>query len=463
MKLLTIQIVAATVIILSGCGGGQTYSESERFSVALMEGVSTPDMLEASSPAVDKVISFSLQNDGSDEKTITSKSLFAWAERNFPDLFPRGPQTQTYGEYEFRYYPASDLYLALANQRIFLLGQKQTGGQVVDVGGANDYIASEAVARGFDCIPQKSNAVSLIEIRSGFYDTQGEYAGFDPCHASVSISLPPAGAGDFVGKPPLFILAHGGSGVGIAEKALANELNSRGIATLYFDAYEMNGFYQGRTFWQASVTNRGRQLLNYTVALRAYEWAKSYPEIDTSRIFLWGISNGGNVVANLAGVVDPAHVKGVFAEGAPIAGLGFPHQINVPTKMVYGKLDNYGGLTEDDWMVDRQAECYLQVSYELAPSGTSDSCNYLDPSVRFNMTESPREWVERLKANGQDIELVFYENAGHGIVGFDEITKGSVTYGTGATAVTTYSTIGSAEGVADQFIADLVQYVRSTY
>jgi hypothetical protein len=95
-------MVAFAVITVYGCGGGQTHSESERFGVALMGGVSTPDTLEASSSAVDKVISFSLQTDGSDEKTITSKSFFAWAERNFPDLFPRGPQTQTYGEYELR-------------------------------------------------------------------------------------------------------------------------------------------------------------------------------------------------------------------------------------------------------------------------------------------------------------------------------------------------------------------------
>ena len=53
MRLLTIQIVAFAVITVSGCGGGQTYSESERFGVALMEGVSSPDTLEASSPAVD--------------------------------------------------------------------------------------------------------------------------------------------------------------------------------------------------------------------------------------------------------------------------------------------------------------------------------------------------------------------------------------------------------------------------
>ena len=447
------------VFVLSGCGGGEISTEKDRFSAALLSSDS-PQAQDTASPTVSRIISFSLQGDESNEKVITSKNLFSWAERTFPDFFPRGPATQTYAEYEFRYYPQSDLFLALANQRIFLLGQKQTAGQVLDIGAVNDYVATESVARGFECIPQPSGAVTLVEIRSGFFDARGDYAGFDPCNSSVDLNLPSSADSTFPGKPPLFILAHGGGGKGTADRTLASKLNSLGIATLSFDAYEMNGFYQGRSFWTTSVTNTGRQRLIYTTALRAYEWARSYPEIDTSRIFLWGISNGGAAVANLAGVVDPAHVKGVFAEGAPIAGLGFPHQVNVPTKMVYGKLDNYGGLTEDDWMFDRQASCSIQVSYELAPSGTSDSCNFLVNAS--SKTESPRAWVERLQSAGQDVSLLFYENAGHGIVGFS-LTTGSVTYGTGATAITTYSTTGSADGVADQFVADLMQYVRSTY
>ena len=75
---------------------------------------------------------------------------------------------------------------------------------------------------------------------------RGPLAEFDPCQRSVDLSMHSKLFGPHVEvKPPLDIIAHGGGGLGKLEKKMAIALNREGIATLMFDAYQMNGFYQG--------------------------------------------------------------------------------------------------------------------------------------------------------------------------------------------------------------------------
>ncbi len=160
------------------------------------------------------------------------------------------------------------------------------------------------------CLPDQRGAMELLPIRPQFYTVAGRIGGFDPCEAKVKFRIP---AGSV--KPALMISVHGGGGI---HDVLGSDeaFFKQGFATLAFDAYAMQGL-TGRDslFWARSVTNEARQRMIYSTALAAYRWAIERSDIDPSRIYLFGISNGAAVVANLAGVVDPAHIKGVIAEG----------------------------------------------------------------------------------------------------------------------------------------------------
>ncbi|PUE17179.1 hypothetical protein B9Z32_06550 [Limnohabitans sp. MMS-10A-178] len=263
-------------------------------------------------------------------------------------------------------------------------------------------------------------------------------------------------------KPPVFIIVHGGGGLGKAETNLSAALNSAGIATLVFDAYQMNGYTreEGFTLFLTGMTNDARQRMTYKVALGAYQWLIQNQSIDSSRIFIQGLSNGGSVVSNIAGAVDPKHVRAVFPEGASPSGLGFPFNINVPVRMIYGKLDNYGGDKEDDWMFSRVAPCSFNVAFDLAPEGTSKTCSRLQNPEGIMI--SAESWVKELKGTGRDVEIWFYEDAAHGIMA-GPIDRGVRTYGAGPTAKKTWGWTGSSGNAQKKFLNDLIKFVKSTY
>jgi poly(3-hydroxybutyrate) depolymerase len=200
-------------------------------------------------------------------------------------------------------------------------------------------------AHADQCVAYDKSSHQLVQIRPGYHNVRGTLADFNPCHSTVKLSMPGLFSAKIAEKPPVFIIVHGGGGLGKAETNLSAALNSAGIATLVFDAYQMNGYTreEGFTLFLTGMTNDARQRMTYKVALGAYKWLIQNQSIDSSRIFVQGLSNGGSVVANIAGAVDPKHVRAVFPEGASPSGLGFPLNINVPVKMIYGKLDNYGG------------------------------------------------------------------------------------------------------------------------
>ena len=189
-----------------------------------------------------------------------------------------------------------------------------------------------------DCRPAPAGVAQLLEIRPGFHRVQGPLAEFDPCHRSVQLSMPGFFADKLSDKPPLMIIAHGGNGPGSAEQEMVRRMNARGVATLLFDAYEMNGFqYRGTSLFLTGTTNESRQRMIFKATLGAYHWIRQNPRVDTTRLFIHGLSNGGSVALNMAAVVDPAHVRVVYAEGAPSAGIGMPDQIRVPLKWCSAK------------------------------------------------------------------------------------------------------------------------------
>ena len=312
-----------------------------------------------------------------------------------------------------------------------------------------------------DCRPTPPDVAKLVEIRPGFHRVVGPLAEFDPCHRSVQLSMPSFFSEKLAERPPLMIISHGGNGPGSAEQEMVRRMNGFGVATLLFDAYEMNGFqYRGTSLFLTGTSNESRQRMIFKATLGAYHWIRQNTRIDTSRLFIHGLSNGGSVALNMAAVVDPAYVRMVFAEGAPSAGIGMPDQIRVPLKMVFGKQDNYGGKTEDDLMHLRTDPCAVNQSAEGAAPGTTQSC-----SLRANQTAqglSPQQWGEQIKASGQPLEFWFYEDAAHGLLA-GPINRGMRTYGSGPTAARRYGWTGASADAANRFAADLIKQIKATY
>lgn len=308
-----------------------------------------------------------------------------------------------------------------------------------------------------DCRPAPPDVAELIQIRPNFHTVRGPLAEFDPCHKSVEFSLPGSSlfSKKVEEKPPLVILVHGGGGLGTLEKNMARALNQRGYATLVFDAYQMNNFYQGLSLFLTGMTNGGRQRMIYKATFGAYQWAIVNTKIDTSKIFFHGVSNGGSVLLNIAGAVDPNHVKGVFSEGPSPAGIGMPHKINVPLRMVFGKLDNYGGKAEDDWMWQRIEPCLILDHYKPAPSGTAETCNHLVNAKSNSIT--PYQWFEQQKAAGADIEVWFYENAAHGILA-GPIDRGIRLYGG---TMKRWAWTGASSEAAEKLILDMEKFINA--
>jgi hypothetical protein len=257
------------------------------------------------------------------------------------------------------------------------------------------------------------------------------------------------------------IIVHGGGGPGGAEREMVRRMNSRGVATLLFDAYEMNGFdYRGTPLFLTGATNESRQRMIFKASLGAYHWALRQSRIDASRIFIHGLSNGGSVALNLAALVDPAHVRAVFAEGPSPNGIGMPDLIRVPVKLVFGKLDNYGGKTEDDWMYTRSDPCAFNRPSMLAPPGTAARCSAtVNPS---ELTISPQQWGEALKAAGQPLEFWFFDDAAHGLLA-GSLNKGVRVYGSGSSAQRRFGWVGASSESAQRFVSNLLDTIRATY
>lgn len=288
----------------------------------------------------------------------------------------------------------------------------------------------------------------LVQIAPGIHTVTGPLPPFDPRHPSVDLRLP---AG--VAKPPLLILVHGGGGARDQTNAMAL-FHAQGIAVLGFDAYRLAGLERDWGFWLRNATYEARQRMIYAAALGAYRWAATLDSVDTSRIFIHGISNGADVVANLAAVASPAHVRMVFAEGLAGAGLGLPDRLAVPLRAVFGRLDNFAGASTTDWRWARRVPCRLNMAGFDGPPGNAVNCNAARNA--FSLTESPEQWVARQRAAGADIDIWFYEDAAHGIL------AGPLRFLTvdwpGRTAP---ATIGALEAPRQKLLQDMLAVIRA--
>lgn len=264
-----------------------------------------------------------------------------------------------------------------------------------------------------DCRPFSPEDTKVVD-RGPVKTVAGPLAEFDPCHKSVRLDTPSFFAPKRGNKPPLIIVTHGGGGLGGYEREFAKLMNQQGYASLVFDAFEMNGLTPMSDLLVYQMSNGGRQRMIYKATLGAYQWALKSDKVDTSRIFIQGLSNGAAVAINMAETVDAAQVRGVIAEGGPSAGIGFPDDIKVPVLLVYGSADHYGGLRHDDWLHLRAMPCGYNDLYPLAPPGFAQTCSRTINSS--SPMPSPKDWYEAIQAKGQNIRFELIEGGGHGMM-----------------------------------------------
>jgi len=307
-----------------------------------------------------------------------------------------------------------------------------------------------AQARPQTCASTPTDPPRLHALPNGLHTVLGTIATFDPCHRSVALRAP-----FFSDKPPLMILVHGGGGLDSATTNAADAFRSKGMATLVFDAFQMNGFGQGGRFFATSVTNEARQRMIYRAALGAYEWALGQDKIDNRRILFHGLSNGAAAVANLAAVVDPQHVIALYAKGIPGNGIGLPDNLRVLLKVVFGRLDNYGGRTAEESIWLRQEMCAGNVVDFDHPAGNSAACNRrVNPS---NLTQRPIDWHEAQQAKGAPIELVWLEDTAHGVF-IGPLTRNMVPYSTGQTR---FAWVGGSHSARSKFLDEVATRAKA--
>lgn len=300
-----------------------------------------------------------------------------------------------------------------------------------------------------ECLPQEQGALELKAIRPGFFTVDGRMGQFDPCENLVKYRVPTQKG---PGKKPLLISVHGGSG--IQDVLMSDEaFFQKGMATLVFDAYAMQGL-KGQTplFWARSVTNEARQRMIFATTLAAYRWALKRDDIDTQRIFLFGISNGAAVVANMAALVDPAHVKGVIAEGVTPIGMGLPDEIKVPLLLAFGKLDDFGVSDPNGKRWDLSDDCRLNIQVAQAPAGSSVTCNQSTPGKQI---PTPLEWVDSVQKKGGLIEILYVEDMAHNAY-FGPLFKRRATWGNGQTLG---ASVGATSSARDLFFQSMNEFM----
>lgn len=306
-------------------------------------------------------------------------------------------------------------------------------------------------ARAQACKPAEDGVATLHRLAEDWFSIRGELANFDPCNRSVSFDKPP-----WATRPPLMIVVHGGVGRSKATDMAAHRFRRLGMATLMFDAFAMNRIaYLGAEFFNRKMTNEARQRMTVKVTRGAYEWALTRDDIDTRRIFFWGVSNGASVVTMMASLADPAHVPAVFAEGLPPQGLGLPNQLRVPVHLAYGEHDDYGtrpSANQRQWF--RTARCAENTDDGDLAGRNSIACNAsVNPDSRVEIVE---RWFKRMKAEGQPIQMKIYKDAAHSFFLAGPIRGTQMKNGTQVG----YST-GATPRALNEYLDDVAQVVKS--
>lgn len=286
-------------------------------------------------------------------------------------------------------------------------------------------LAALVLASAVLSLPAPAQTARLVQIAPGLHSVEGELAGFDPAHPSVVFDVPAAAS-----PPPLIVFVHGGGG-GRDNAGAMRAFRSRGVAVLGFDAFATNGFDRPWEFWLREMTYEARQRMIYRVAHGAIAWARRQPGIDGARVFAYGLSNGADVVANLAAAYGPEDLRGAFAEGIAGAGIGLPDRVRAPLHAIFGRLDDFGSAPPGTLRWVRRVPCAFNAPRFDGPPGNAAGCNA--QTGRGGQTEAPIDWIERQRAMGAPVRVHFYEDAAHGIFG-PPLRLGTARWGSGVVA-----------------------------
>ena len=177
------------------------------------------------------------------------------------------------------------------------------------------------------------------------------------------------------GRIPAAVLMHGGAGITTNIDPWARELNDIGIAAFIIDSFTGRGSKEGRV-----PLSRISSLTMIIDAYRALELLANHPRIDPSRIALMGFSRGG-------GVALYASLKRFQRMHGPV---GHEYAAYIPFYPAC-----WITYIEDEQVSERPIRIY---------HGAADNWAPIEPC---------RKYVERLRENGKDVQLIQYQGAHH--------------------------------------------------
>jgi len=194
--------------------------------------------------------------------------------------------------------------------------------------------------------------------------------GGTPARIGGELRLPPGTA-----QVPAVVLMHGSAGIGANVDQWAQELNGIGVAAFLVDSFTGRGIDQ-------TVTDQTKlgSLGMIADAYRALDVLSKHPRIDASRIALMGFSKGGFValyasLKRFQRMYGPVNVE--FSAYIPF----------------YAPCDIR--FIEDEQVSDRPIRMFHGEADDYAP------------------VEPCRQYVERLRRSGKDVQLTVYPEARH--------------------------------------------------
>lgn len=193
--------VVSVLALVAGCGGG---SASQHPLLASTKGTQS-DLR----PAAAFFKSAAPPRAAAAVEPVPADQVFDWAEAKYPSLFPSQEDTRTLDPFQYRYYPATNLFIAVANGDLYLLGADITGGRLVRVFAVSDFAAqiarcdqaAKVDARGNAILPPEATDIeepesinqdlgSLAALYPDLDTTTDAFYPSLPCDQSIGGTLP---------------------------------------------------------------------------------------------------------------------------------------------------------------------------------------------------------------------------------------------------------------------------------
>lgn len=167
-------VFALIVLVLAGCGTSEPGADLGQRLSAAGHAVSPP--VPGPAPVAAAAIlpgprAIPAGPASAPAPTITADQLFDWAQINLPQFFPSAEPSYDLAPYRFRYYPGTQLYLAVeSGDQVLLLGAP-TGWQILPVGRLADFAPLVSPPPG----PAVSNVVpdQLMYLKTTFFTVTG--------------------------------------------------------------------------------------------------------------------------------------------------------------------------------------------------------------------------------------------------------------------------------------------------